>query len=100
MRGLGIVEFDRNRKIEGVYQADVVVVATCGRARESKFSQARISGAGVLTLQQSATVPSRARSMPGAVEYAFPAAPEASADPRYRHCGGDAGARQKLKSAG
>src|SRR5258708_15786062 len=46
MRGLGIVEFARNRKIEGVYLADLVGVATWGRARASKFSQARISGAG------------------------------------------------------
>src|SRR5260370_22104782 len=39
VRGLRVIEFDRYRKIERVHQADVVVIAARGRARESKFGQ-------------------------------------------------------------
>jgi hypothetical protein len=84
VRRLWVIEFDRQRKIEGVHQADVVVVAARGRARESKFGQACISRPGMLTLEQSAAVSGRARPMPGAVKCTLSPTPEASADPGYR----------------
>src|SRR5216683_22764 len=94
-----IVKLDGDREIEGVHQADIVVVAAGGGTGQGELSQRGCPRAAVGTLQLAA-ISCGARSLAGAVEGAIPASPEPACDPGHRNGGGDTRARGHFQSPG
>src|SRR5262249_11345285 len=94
-----IIELNGDGEIEGIHQADVIVVTAGSGAGEGELSQGRRSGPAVGTLQLAA-VAGRARSVAGAIEGTVPASPESTCDPRHRDARCYTGARRHFQTAG
>jgi hypothetical protein len=97
---VGIIQLNGERKIEGVHEANIVIVAACARAGERKFGQARTASSGVLTLQQPPAISGCTRTLGGAVERALTPPPEAAAHPRHGHRSADCRTSSQFESTG
>src|SRR5260370_683826 len=54
VRGSGVIKLDRYREIEGIHQANVIVVAASGGTRQCELSKGGSPGSGMCALQLAA----------------------------------------------
>lgn len=91
----GIIELDGNGKVEGIHQADVIVVAGWART-QGPLRKCGVPRPGMRAIQNAAAVSGRAGSLAGTIKGAVPASPDSSRRPRVRNGRGCSSTREQF----